>query len=145
MAFGICYALGCNYRNVTVAFAAGDTQGLMSFAYSITFYTLPGSSNQTAFPAALAAALPSNLICSATGNPTWVPPGCISPGGLAPQPTVAYGMAFTQGGALGTLINVTLGYGSFAPPPSPPSPLAYACTCTDGYAGADCSVPPFGG
>ena len=83
IAYGVCYVLGCNYRNVTVGYLTGDTVNKVDFVYNVTFYNLPGSSNITAFPAALIAALPST-------TPTTVG-------------TLAYGMAATVNGALNTL------------------------------------------
>jgi hypothetical protein len=143
MAYGICYVLGCNYRNATVTFVTGDRAGKQDFVYSVVFYTMPGSSNLTAFPAALSAALPST-------SPT-------TPG------TIAYGMGSTQNGALSTLVGVypasSYTFSSLPalpplpqaaplspplpprplPSPPPPPPMIYTCTCTNGYSGADCS------
>lgn len=102
MAFGICYVLGCNYRNVSVIYFNGDTAGKQDFAYRVVFYNYVGSSNITAFPAALSAALPSTTPTTAG--------------------TIAFGMAYTQGGALSTLTGVYAGAGPFAVPPSPPVP-----------------------
>lgn len=166
MAFGICYALGCNYRNVTVTYVTGDTSSKQDLVYSVVFYTMPGSLNLTAFPAALSASLPSTS--STVGS-------------------VAYGMSITQGGALSTLVCVypassytlsalpptppnpppipllpppapplpptppiALPLPPWAPPPSPtpppptPPPMLYSCTCIRGFSGFDCSFPPYG-
>jgi len=124
MSFGICYALGCNYRNATV-YNMGVSADKQVAVFNITFYTLPGA-NASVLPALLAAALPS-LNVSAVG-------------------TIAYGMAFSQGGALSLLSGVVRGYGSLSPPspPLPPAPLvsSWACTCLGGYSGADCKTPP---
>ena len=141
MAFGICYVLGCNYRNVTVTYLNGDATSKQDFAYTVVFYVQPGSANITAYPAALIALLPS-------ASPTTVG-------------TIAYGMYFTQGGALSTLTGVypATSYTFPAalppmpplpppitppPPPAlpPPPPPAAPCTCTNGYSGVDCSVSP---
>jgi len=143
MAFGICYVLGCNYRNVTVTYVAGDIVRRADFVYSVVFYTMPGSSNVTAFPAALLAALPSTST-STVG-------------------TIAYGMSFVQGGAISTITGVYVAgagpsastYVPPAPPPrlppmtmppTPPSPpTTFTCTCTGGWSGADCLTPPGSG
>ena len=89
-----------NYRNVSVSYVTGNTVTKSDFVYNVTFWDFTGSVNLTAFPAALAAALPSTNV-SAVG-------------------TIAYGMYFTQGGGLSLLSQVLLGWGSFAPPPAPP-------------------------
>jgi len=145
MSYGICLALGCNYRNVTVAYITGDTVGKQDFAFSVVFYTLPGVDTNV-LPAAFAAALPSTN-ATASG-------------------TIAYGLALLTGGAL-TATGVYAGIGNFTlPPPSPPpsspspspplpppppspSPLPppfgsvyFTCTCTNGWSGADCLTAP---
>jgi len=132
MAFGICYVLGCNYRNVTITFLTGDSVGLQDFVYSVVFYTLPGV-DTTALPAALDNALPSPFATMAG--------------------TVAYGIANLQGGALSSLSGVYPGTwyvfstGAEIPPlpplPSPPPPsVTFSCSCTSGYTGRNCSVAP---
>jgi hypothetical protein len=110
IAYGICYVIGCNYRNVTVSFVSGNVVAQNQFVYSVIFYALAGSSNLTVFPASLLAALPSKN-ASAAGS-------------------IAYGISFTQGGALSMLNGVDFVY-------------SFSCTCTDGYSGADCTtIPP---
>jgi len=130
IAYGICYVLGCNYRNVTVTYTTGDTTAKKDLVYIVVFWNYAGSNNQFAYPAALSAALPST--------------------GVNTVGTVAYGMSFALGGALSTLTGVypVPGLNSPVPPapprlaPPPPPPLVYACTCTNGFSGADCSVSP---
>ena len=123
MAYGICYALGCNYRNVTVTYLTGDETGMQDFVYRIVFYTLPGIST-TALPAALSAALPSTST-TVSG-------------------TMAYGMVLATGGALPSLSGVypASSYTGSALPPAPPMaspppgpPAVFSCTCTNGYSG----------
>ena len=121
MAYGVCYAIGCNYQNVTVTYLAGNTSSYTEAVYAFVFYADPAAA-PVDYASALTAALPS-LNSSAPG-------------------TVAYGMAFTQGGSIGTniLAGVRASYGSYAPPP----PAHYACTCTGGYSGVDCKTAPGG-
>jgi len=124
IAYGVCVALGCNYRNVTARYVTGNLDST-DVVYAVTFFALPGSANLTLYPAALAYALPST-------SPTTAG-------------TLAYGIA--TGGAIGGLAGVFLGYGGLIAPPSPPPapplpPSYYACTCTGGWSGADCNTPP---
>jgi len=130
IAYGICSVIGCSYRNVTVSYVTGDATKL-KLVYNVTFISQAGV-DPSAFPTALATALPSS-------SPA-------TPG------TIAYGVAV--GGALSTLVSISLGYGPFAPPappsppalPSPPPPplgsVYYACTCTNGFTGLACLTPP---
>jgi len=103
MAYGICYVLGCNYRNVTVTFVTGDLVAKQDFVYSVVFYALPGSSNLTAFPNALAAALPSTEPVSGS---------------------LVYGLTSTTLGAMPWLTAVypASTYTDTALPPAPPLP-----------------------
>jgi hypothetical protein len=104
ISYGICYVVGCNYRNVTTNFTTANA-GQNDVVYTVTFFNLPGSSNITAFPAALSAALPS-----------------LSPATVG---TIAYGISFTQGGALSTLTGVyPVPYLNSALPPASPPPAA---------------------
>jgi hypothetical protein len=125
IAYGVCVALGCNYRNVTARYATGNLDAT-DVVFAVTFFAWPGSANLTLYPAALAYALPST-------NPAAVG-------------TLAYGIA--TGGAIGGLAGVFLGYGGGllappSPPPGPPLPPSYyACTCTGGWSGPDCNTPP---
>ena len=60
IAYGVCYAIGCNYRNVTVAFTgAGNIVGKNAFAYNVTFWAFPNDPALSSLPAALLAVLPS--------------------------------------------------------------------------------------
>jgi len=142
--YGVCVAIGCNYRNVTSTYLTGNSQSSpykTTFLYNIVFYNPPGSSNITGQPAALIAALPSTNV-SAVGS-------------------IAWGLVSSQGGGMSTLTAVYPGshYGTAAPPlpplpppqppqppprpPSPPSPLMqYTCVCLNGFSGADCSIAP---
>ena len=49
MAYGICYVLGCNYRNVVLTLATSDAVGKKDVVYSVVFYNPAGSSNITFF------------------------------------------------------------------------------------------------
>ena len=84
MAFGICHSLGCNYRNVTVTFVEGDTVSKQRLVYAVRFFSLPPDQPQWAVD--LAKALPSS--------------------DKSDQASVVYGMYFTQGGALPTVVSV---------------------------------------
>jgi hypothetical protein len=118
--------LGCNYRNATVTLAA-SASGQKAFVYLVTFYTL-SPSNASALPSALMAALPS-LNISAPG-------------------TIAFWLAQPSGGALAAVQGVVSGWGSLSPPARPPPSqpstalIGWACTCTNGYSGLACTIPP---
>ena len=58
IAYGICYSLGCNYRNLTVSYLTGDLENENDFKYSVVFHTKLGI-DTTLYPSALLAALPS--------------------------------------------------------------------------------------
>jgi len=131
ISYAICAVLACNYRNVTVGYAAGNGQHA---AYNVVFYTLPGA-NATALPAALAAALPSVALCSGTGAAVTAAVNCVSQSYVVQSSSIAYQLYNTQGGAMGpAIMNVTVGAGGLllsspppapvirSPPPPPPSP-----------------------
>ena len=123
-AFGICYnqnggvftsTFPCNYRNISLNFVEGTAAAAV---YNVTFYQLAANAGYLGMQVnALLAALPST-------------PGTV--GGIA------YGMSAVQGGNIAGITSVTAGLGPFTPPPPP----AYACHCTHGYSGQDCSVSP---
>jgi len=133
LAFGICYAIGCNYRNVTLALATADFVLKEDAVYLVLFYALPGSESLTAFPAALYAALPST-------SPTTVG-------------TVAYGMSSTQGGAIPTLTgvfpvpsrNAPLPPAAYPPPARPPLPTPCAPFATTGGQPVECELELYPG
>jgi len=104
LAYSICYALECNYRNVTVTFAAGNTISKLDMVYLITFYTLPGQ-DKTLLPAALVAALPSTDPMNAD--------------------SILYSVRATSDAAMPTVSGLFAGWGAFSPPaagPLPPAP-----------------------
>jgi len=69
VAYGICAALGCNYRNVVVSLSGGDLRAKTTLVYNVTFYNT-----------SLAGALKSALPCTAAVG---VCLGVASGGGLA--------------------------------------------------------------
>jgi len=107
MAYGVCYAIGCNYRNMTVAFLGGDTVSKQDFAYNFTLYVAPANASQLQpFITALEAGLP----CTYTS--LMQPPSPV---------TACYGMAFVQGGSISQLSNLSFGFGRWSPPPAQPA------------------------
>ena len=101
MAYGICYALGCNYRNMTVQIAGGDFIGRQDLIYGVTFYTQPGA-DVSVLPGELYQALYADNGAGAVGS-------------------VTYGFRGLTLGALGGYPTVYNGWGSFTvPSPSPP-------------------------
>jgi hypothetical protein len=120
VSFGICYAQNdgdfsattpCNYRNVTVTLVDGDAVGRQRFVYSVNFWQLPSALDQLS---AQVAALQNALPSNDTEA----------------VGSLLYGLRHTRGGALVTLTSVSTG-----------TPPAVSCTCTNGYGGADCSIP----
>jgi len=159
MAYGICVIVGCNYRNVTVTMLTGDVSSKSDAVYSVVFYVMlpAGLASLTAFPSALSAALPSTspstpgtvayAMSSAAG-------GALSTlAGLYPVPSLNSALPPAQwlpppppaGSAPPPIPRPPLPPPPSPPlpgPPSPPPPMAYSCTCTHGYSGWDCSIPP---
>ena len=105
LAYGVCWALDCNYRNLSVEFVAGNEVSKTDLVYSVTFYALQQDvATLTALPAALAAALPATQRMNEDG--------------------LLYGVTSPAGGALSQVASVSWGWGAFAPPPSSPLPPA---------------------
>jgi hypothetical protein len=91
VAYAVCYSLGCDYRNVTVAFVTGDTMEKTNIVYGVTFY----GENAGSFVDALSARLPSTNVSE--------------------EGSVAQGLALPQTGALPLVTGVYAGYGAYAP------------------------------